>query len=130
MKNIKTVFFFIFLICFAVIVYQNNEYFFSQYSMTIDLKISSWQWIFPKFFTIGYFGIFFGLGFLVAGYMGVSSKLKARKTIKQLNNDISSFHEQIVSLKTELDKFHSDPYIENTKPKGSEDKPADDPQTT
>ena len=130
MKNIKTFLFFIILIFFAVIIFQNNEYFFSKHSMTIDLKITSWQWTIPEFMNIGYFGIFFCLGFLVAGYMGLSSKFKARRVIKQLNNDINSYHDQIVSLKTELDKFNNDPYINTTKSEKDEDQASEQPQTT
>jgi uncharacterized membrane protein YciS (DUF1049 family) len=129
MKNLKTFLFFIILIFFAVIIFQNNEYFFSKHSMTIDLKIASWQWTIPEFMNIGYFGIFFCLGFLVAGYIGISSKFKTRKVIKQLNYEINSSHEQIVSLKTELDKFNNDPYI-NTKSKNNGDQVPEQSQTT
>ena len=129
MKKIKIGLFFIILICFAVIIYQNNEYFFSKHSMNIDLKIESWQWVFPKFMNIGYLGVSFALGFLVAGYMGISSKFKSRKIFKRLNHDINSYHEQIESLKTELDKFHNDPYI-NNKLESNGDQPPEQTQTT
>lgn len=129
MKKIKMGLFFIILICFSVLIYQNNEYFFAKHSMTIDLKIASWQWVIPEFMNIGYFGVSFVIGFLVAGYMGVSSKFKARKIVRRLNQDINSCHEQISSLKTELDKFHNDPYI-NSKPKSDGDQPPEQTQTT
>jgi hypothetical protein len=129
MKKIKTGLFFIILICFIVIIYQNNEYFFAKHSMTIDLKIASWQWVIPEFMNIGYFGIFFFLGFLAAGYIGVSSKLKSRKIVRRLTHDIDSYHEQIISLKTELDKFNNDPYI-NNKVENAGDQPPEQTQTT
>ncbi|MCD4742809.1 MAG: hypothetical protein K8R67_10085 [Desulfobacteraceae bacterium] len=129
MKKIKTALFLIIIIFFAVIIYQNKEYFFTNYSLIIDLKFASLQWVIPEFMNIGYFGIFFCLGFLVAGYMGISSKLKSRKIVRRLNYDINSYHEQISSLKTELDKFKNDPYI-NNKLESDGDKSPEQPQTT
>ena len=117
------------LICFAIIISQNNEYFFSKHSINIDLKFASWQWVIPELMNISYFGIFFVLGFLVAGYIGVSSKFKSRKIVRRLNHDINSYHEQILSLKTELDKFHNDPYI-NNKLESAGDQPTEQTQTT
>lgn len=129
MKKIKTALFLIIIIFFAVIIYQNKEYFFTKYSLIIDLKLASLNWVIPEFMNIGYFGIFFCLGFLVAGYMGISSKLKSRKIVRRLNYDINSYHEQISSLKTELDKFKNDPYI-NNKLESDGDKSPEQPQTT
>jgi hypothetical protein len=113
MKKIKIGLFFIILICFGILIYQNNEYFLAKHSFNLDLKITSWQWVLPEVMNIGYFGIFFCLGFLVAAYLGLSSKFRSIKTIKRLKNDMNSSHEQIISLKTELDKFNNDPYINN-----------------
>lgn len=80
---------------------------------------------------IGYFGIFFCLGFVVAGYIGVSSKFKSRKIIKQLNHDISLSNDQIASLKTELDKFRNDPYINSkSESKNNGDQVSEQQQTT
>lgn len=129
MKKIKTALFLIIIIFFAVIIYQNKDYFFTKYSMIIDLKFASLQWVIPEFMNLGYFGIFFCLGFLVAGYMGISSKLKSRKIVRRLNYDINSYHEQISSLKTELDKFKNDPYL-NNKVESDGDKSPEQPQTT
>ena len=112
MKKIKMSLVFIVLICFVILIYQNSEYFFAMQSMNIDLKMfESWQWALPELMNIGYLAISFLLGFLIAGYLGVSSKLKSRKIVRQLKLDNNSCHEQILTLKTELDKFHSDPYI-------------------
>ena len=97
--------------------------------MIIDLKFASLQWVIPEFMNIGYFGIFFCIGFLVAGYIGIASKLKSRKIVRRLNYDINSYHEQISSLKTELDKFKNDPYI-NNKLESDGDKSPEQPQTT
>ena len=129
MKNLKTFLFFIILIFFGWVIYLNNEYFLTTYPLVIDLKIKSWEWKLPEIMNIGYFGIFFCLGFLAAGYIGISSKFKARKVIKQLNYEINSSHEQIVSLKTELDKFNNDPYI-NTKSESNGDQVPEQSQTT
>ena len=129
MKKIKTGLFFIVLIFLGWIVYLNNEYFLTPYPLVIDLKIESWQWELAPIMNIGYFGIFFCSGFLVAGYMWLSSSFKARKVIKQLNRDMNAYHEQIQSLKTELDKFNNDPYI-NNKPENEGAKSPEPAQST
>ena len=129
MKKIKTGLFLIILIFVGWIIYLNNEYFLRAYPLVIDLKIETWQWELPAIMNIGYFGIFFCLGFLVAGYMWLSSSFKARKVIKLLNRDVNSYHEQIISLKTELDKFNNDPYI-NSKPEQDGEKPPEQAQST
>ncbi len=129
MKKIKTGLFFIIIISMLFIIYQNHEYFFAKNSLIIDLRIDSLQWVIPEFMNIGYFGISFCLGFLIAGYMGISSKLKSRKVVKKLTHDIDSYHEQVISLKTELDKFHNDPYIKDNKD-DDKDLPVEQTQTT
>ncbi|MCK5097748.1 MAG: hypothetical protein KAR45_06570 [Desulfobacteraceae bacterium] len=129
MKKIKIGLFFIVLIFLGWIVYLNNEYFLTPYPLVIDLKIKSWQWELAPIMNIGYFGIFFCSGFLVAAYMWLSSSFRARKVIKQLNRDINAYHEQIQSLKTELDKFNNDPYI-NSKPESEGEKSPEQAQST
>ncbi|MCP3901895.1 MAG: LapA family protein [Desulfobacteraceae bacterium] len=131
MKKIKLGLFFIIIVCSVMIVSQNWEYFSTTYSLllNIDLKFASWQWALPELKNIGYFGIFFCLGFLITGYMGVSSKFKSRKIVRRLNQEINSYHEQVESLKTELDKFNSDPYI-NNKPESDENQSPEQTQTT
>ncbi len=129
MKKIKISLFFIILIFLGLIIYQNNEYFLDTHSLLIDLKLQNWQWNLPYVMNIGYFGIFFGLGFLFAGYLWIFSAFKSRKIIKLLNRDINSYHDQVVSLKTELDKFNNDPYIKQTTDNHEEQSP-DQAQST
>ncbi len=126
MKIIKTVLFIIILVFLGTIIFQNQEYLFSKYAITIDLKFGSFQWVIPEFMNIGYFAVFFVFGFLVSGYIGVASKFKSRKQIRMLNFENGSYREQISSLKTELDKFKNDPYI-NTKSENDGEK---SPETT
>ena len=52
----------------------------------------------------------FSLGLIITGYMGLGTKLKAKKTIKKLNATIDSHQELITSLKSELETFKKDPY--------------------
>ena len=129
MKKIKISLFFIILIFLGLIIYQNNEYFLDTHSLLIDLKLQNWQWNLPYVMNIGYFGIFFGLGFLFAGYLWIFSAFKSRKIIKLLNRDINSYHDQVVSLKTELDKFNNDPYIKQ-KTDNHEEQSPDQAQST
>jgi len=129
MKKIKTGLFVIILLFFCLIIFQNKGYFFSKYSMLIDLKIPTWQWAIPGFTNIGYLGLFFCLGFLIAGYMGVSTNQKAKKVFKLMDQELDSYNEQIVSLKAELDKFNKDPYA-SAKNDNNETKPPEQTQST
>jgi hypothetical protein len=129
MKVLKTILFFIVLIFFGVTVFVNHEYFLTKYSIIIGLRLEDWQWPLPELTNLAYFGICFGIGLLLPTYLGLSAAFKSRRIIKNLNIDINSYHEQIVLLKTELDKFNNDPYINNTPEKEVEKSPEQEQST-
>jgi uncharacterized integral membrane protein len=129
MKKVKVVLWLIVLIFLGLLVYQNQEYFFSTNALQIDLKISTWQWSLPELQTIAYMGICFAVGFIWAGILGLSSRFRLKKEIKTLNQTVDSHAAQISSLKTELEVYINDPYIsrqtkegKNTLPEPSQEK--------
>jgi len=111
MKTIKYLLWLIVLGFIGILIYQNLDYFMTKRALKIDLKIASWNWTLPELQNIAYFGICFILGFFLAGIRGFVAKLGLKKDIKKKNTAIASFKEQLVSLKTELDVFQHDPYI-------------------
>ncbi len=110
MKKIKLFLGFIILVFAGLIVYQNREYFFALQALSLSLGVETWHWTAPAVQNIAYYGVFLLIGFLVAGFYGLSAKLKSKKTIKSLNATIESHIEKIASLKKDLEKYRNDPY--------------------
>eukprot|EP00831_Metopus_contortus_P060883 TRINITY_DN52776_c0_g1_i1.p4 TRINITY_DN52776_c0_g1~~TRINITY_DN52776_c0_g1_i1.p4 ORF type:complete len:104 (+),score=14.93 TRINITY_DN52776_c0_g1_i1:217-528(+) len=84
MKKIKLFLGFVILVFAGLIVYQNREYFFAFQALSLSLGVETWHWTAPAVQNIVYYGIFLLLGFLVAGFYGISSKFKSKKTINCL----------------------------------------------
>lgn len=111
MKTLKFIIFLIVLGFLALIYFQNAEYLTAKQSLMLDLKFKTWQWTFPELWNLAYFGICFVIGFIIAAFYGLGSKLKSKQIIKSLNATIDSHAAQISSLRTELEVFTNDPYI-------------------
>jgi hypothetical protein len=132
MKKIKLFLGLIILIFAGLVVYQNRDYFFTKQALSLSLGVETWNWTAPAIQNLAYFGISLALGLLGAGFIGLASKLKSKKTIKSLNATIESHLEKIASLKAELEPFTSDPYqkkevTENQVP--GNDQPAEKQET-
>ena len=110
MKKIKLFLGLVIIIFASLIVYQNRDYFFAKQALSLDLGVETWLWTAPGFENLAYFGVMLLIGFLFAGFMGLSSKLKSRKMIKTQKITIKSHQEMINSLKNELQAFRNDPY--------------------
>lgn len=110
MKKVKLFFGLIILIFAGLIIYQNRDYFFTKQALSLSLGVETWHWTAPGVQNLAYFGASLLIGLVVAGFFGISSKLKSRKVIKSLNSTIESHLEMISNLKTELQTFKSDPY--------------------
>ncbi|MGM0643617.1 MAG: hypothetical protein ACQETC_07585 [Thermodesulfobacteriota bacterium] len=110
MKKIKTVVFLLILVAVGLLIYQNRDYFFAKTALSLSLGVESWNWTFTGIWNVGYFGICLVLGLLITGLKCLSIKMRSKKTIKALNSDIESHLGTISSLKTELEKYTSDPY--------------------
>ncbi|MBI9091306.1 MAG: hypothetical protein JEZ12_19000 [Desulfobacterium sp.] len=132
MKKIKLFFGLIILIFAGLVVYQNRDYFFAKQALSLSLGVETWHWTALPVQNLAYFGIALALGLLGAGFYGIASKLKSKKTIKSLNATIESHLEKIASLKAELEPFTSDPYqrkavTENQEP--GDDQPIEKEET-
>lgn len=113
MKTIKYLFWLIVLGLIGTLVYQNQEYFMTGHALTLDLKVSTWNWTLPELQNVAYFGICFVLGVILVWIKSEITKYGLRKAIKTRDNEISGLKDQVNLLKTELEVFKHDPYIKN-----------------
>ena len=111
MKTIKYIWWLIILSFIGIFVYQNIDYFMTTTALKIDLKIASWNWTLPELQNIAYFGICFLLGIILSSIRGFVIRLGLKKEIKTKDASIASFKEKLTSLKSELEVFQHDPYI-------------------
>ena len=114
MKKIKMVVLLLILVAVGLLIYQNRDYFFAKNALSFSLGVESWNWTFTGIWNIGYFGICLAIGLLITGWKCISISMKSKKTIKGLNSDIESHLGTISSLKTELEKYTSDPYLKKS----------------
>ena len=120
MKKIKMVVLLLILVAVGLLIYQNRDYFFAKNALSLSLGVETWNWTFKSLWNIGYFGICLAVGLLITGWKCISISMKSKKTIKGLNSDIESHLGTISSLKTELEKYTSDPYLKKSAPEKPE----------
>jgi len=101
MKKFKLFLGLIVIIFVALVVYQNRAYFMAKQELSLSLGVETWQWTAPGVENVYFFGGCFLLGLIFSGFIGLSSKLRSKKTIKSLNATIESHLEMISSLKNE-----------------------------
>ncbi len=110
MKKIKLFLALIVLILIGAVIYQNWSFFSEKHALSLDLFLASWRWTTSEIQNIVYWGGCLVIGILIAGFLGIGSKLKSNKNIKALNATIESHLKMISSLKNELEAFRNDPY--------------------
>ncbi len=110
MKKIKLFLGLVVLILIGLVIYQNWDFFSDRHALNLSLFVKTWHWTTSEIQNIVYWAGCFVVGLLISGYLGISSKLKSRKTIKSLNSTIESHLKMISSLKNELEAFRNDPY--------------------
>lgn len=113
MKKIKFTLGLLVVIFVALVIYQNRTYFLAKQALSLSLGVETWHWTAPEAQNVAYFGGCLVIGFLIAGYLGVASKLKSMKNIKQLNKTIITQIGTIESLQSELQSLKTDPYLHN-----------------
>ncbi len=113
MKIIKWLFRLIILGLLATLVYQNVDYFLTKVSLSLNLKISNWQWTFPDLQNWVYFVTCFLIGVIWVGFNWMLSSHRLKKDIKIKSSSIDSLKAEVNTLKTELEVFKHDPYIKS-----------------
>ncbi len=112
MKTIKFLFFLVILGLLGLLYYQNTEYFLSQGTLGLDLKISGWSWNTPAIPNVAWWGLCLAAGLLITGLKGMITAFSLRREIKRKDADILSLREKMLDLQAKLDVFTHDPYIQ------------------
>lgn len=113
MKKIK-IFCWVLIICLIVlVVLQNRPYFWEPQSLGVNLYFS--QYNTPELPNGTFVVIALLIGFLVAYFVSLPERFKARKTIKQLSATNAANLETLGALKTEIEK-HEQPQVFQPKP--------------
>jgi hypothetical protein len=111
MKTFNFLIFIIVVSLVGVLFYQNMAYFMATSSLSLDLRVSNWNWTFPAIQNAVYFGICFLLGLFISGTRGWFAKYRLKKEIRKRDASIESLNGLVNTLKTELEVFKHDPYI-------------------
>ncbi len=114
MKKFKLFLGLIVVIFIALLIYQNRAYFLTQQALSFSLGVETWHWTAPAVQNVAYMGGCLAVGLLYAGFISMSLKMKAKKTLKHLNAENAAHLEEIAVLKLELDKYEADPYRKNS----------------
>lgn len=103
MKKVKLAFWFIILVLFALIAYQNQEYFLAKHSIGINLYFT--EGITPEVYNLIIVVVFFGAGLLVAYISSLFERFKANKTIKELRITVKSLQDNMTGMKKDVDSL-------------------------
>ncbi|MBF0378059.1 MAG: hypothetical protein HQK72_11325 [Desulfamplus sp.] len=114
MKKFKLTLGLLVIIFVALVIYQNRAYFFAKQALSLVLVPEKFQWTAPAIENVAYLGGCLIIGVLIAGYVGLVSKFRSMKNIKQLNKTILSQTDTIESLKAELETFKQNNSIEGS----------------
>lgn len=101
MKKFKYVLWVLFIMLIGVLVFQNQDFFLTKYSLGLNLWI--YQNVTPEIYNLVIIAAFFFCGMLIAYSASLFERYKAKKTIKTLRSTINASSETIAALKKEVD---------------------------
>ena len=114
MKKVKIVFWLIMLGLLVLVVFQNQDFFLTKHSLSINLGFT--QRTIPEAYNLLIIVAFFGLGVLIAYVSSLFERFKANKTIKELRHTINSHQETIAQMRREVDALKTPADTELTQP--------------
>ena len=97
MKKIKIILWSVPIAFFALLIYQNQELFFSRQTLGINVYFVNYRT--PEILNIIYYLCFFVLGFIISFLFGLPKRFRSKKMIKSLNQTIESNVQTISELK-------------------------------
>ncbi len=100
MKNAKLAFWIIVLGFLALIIYQNQDFFWVKQSLHINLFSKHYPTP-PVLRAIWFFSCFF-LGLLIAYFSNLSERFRSNKTIKSLNTNINELTKKNADLEQQV----------------------------
>jgi uncharacterized integral membrane protein len=101
MKKVKIAFWIILIGFFALIFFQNQEFFMKNQSLQIDLAFTGYQT--PELPSALFFLAFFMIGLLISYFSSLSYKFRSGKEIKKLNAVIISKADELSAMRNEID---------------------------
>ena len=87
----------------ALFIFQNQDFFLAKKAFNLNLGIKQYQ--IPEIYNAVLVLIFFGFGLVIAFLFSLSSRFKAKRTIKKLNTTIASHLNESSELKSEINKL-------------------------
>ncbi len=101
MKKATLIVWVIILGIIALVIFQNQTFFMTHHALRLDLGVVSG--VLPPNLPIAVvFIFFFFCGLVIAYLFGLSTRFKARRTIKKLNATITSHKDEVAELQREL----------------------------
>ncbi len=86
----------------ALLIFQNQNFFMTAQSLRLSLGVVN-EYNTPELPIAVIFLIFFFSGLVIAYFFSLSSRFKARRTVKKLNTAIANHQGEVDKLKSELD---------------------------
>mgnify|MGYP003564629394 CR=1 FL=1 len=100
MKKIKIAFWVAVIVLLALLIIQNQAFFFEKTSFFLDFYYKKYQT--PRVPNVILFLLFFFTGLLIAYIYSLFGQFKVKKTLKNLNGTIQSQMEVISGLKSDI----------------------------
>lgn len=85
----------------ALVIFQNQEFFLAKQSLRIDLGVIN-EYLTPDLPNAVLVLIFFFCGIIIAYLFSISTRLKAKRTIKKLNTTVASHNKEVSDLRSEI----------------------------
>lgn len=120
MKHIKFIFWAFVIGLLALLIFQNQEFFFQKTTLNMDFYFNANKNPVPPLPNVLLFLTFFFVGLFIAYLISLFGQFKSKKTIKNLNATIQSQMEVLSSLKSEI--AAKDAQIEKLKNKKTKSK--------
>ncbi|HGY10946.1 MAG TPA: hypothetical protein ENK36_01105 [Desulfobacterales bacterium] len=103
MKKIKMVLWVIIFVFIAIVVFQNQEFFFDKHNFKIDILLMKHET--EPIYNVILFAACFLTGIIITYFFNLSERFKARKTIKDLNSTIDSHLKKISEFESERESL-------------------------
>lgn len=101
MKKVKLIFWILVVIFLGLLIWQNQAYFFTKYSLGLNLYFSNR--VTPEVYNLVFIAIFFASGLLLAYISSLFERFKANKTIKELRSVNKTHQDTIDQMRREVD---------------------------
>ena len=108
MKKVKLILVLIILAVVVIFAFQNQVYFKETRQLSLDLIVAG-PYVTPVINNATICAAFFMLGVVITYLLTLTGRIKQRKSIKVLNNNIGERQKEIITLKSELETQKSSP---------------------